>query len=134
MKLPEDSTAGRLPEPIPLPFGPDRDSGWTYSSKVWVPPVFWHQPTYYEDMMLETHGHERFPALQPMVSGARFYTGILFTPYLACLNGPLEDVASAGRYRPGSVGPALRQRAPYDPYALGTQAAAMGTGVMLINP
>jgi hypothetical protein len=134
MKLPEDATAGRLPEPIPLPFGPDRDSGWTYSSKVWVPPVFCHQPTYYEDMMLENHGHERFPALQPMVSGARFYSGLIFTPYLACLNGPFDDVASAGRYRPGSIAPTLRQRAPYDLHALGTQAAAVGTGVMLINP
>lgn len=133
-KLPEDATAGRLPEPIPLPFGPDRDQGWTYSTKVWVPPVFWHQPTYYEDMMLENHGHERFPALQPMVSGARFYSGLFFTPYLVCLNHPLEDVASAGRYRPGTMAPALRQRAPYNPYAIGTQAAAIGSGVVLINP
>lgn len=133
-KLPQDAVEGRLPDAVPLPFGPDRDEGWTYSTKQWVAPVFFHQPTYYEDQMLENHGHEAHPMLQPMISGARFYTGILFTPYLYCLNGPLEDISSAGRYRPGSVAPALRQRAPYDGYALGAQALSVGGGVLLLKP
>lgn len=133
-RTPVDSTLGRLPAPIPLPYGPDRDYGWTYSSKNWIAPVFFHQPTYYEDIMLENHGHERCPPLQPMLSGARFYSGLFFTPYLCCLDGPFEEVASLGRYRPGSIAPALRQRAPYDPYALGTQALVTGSGVMLLRP
>ena len=133
-RTPVDLTLGRLPAPIPLPYGPDRDYGWTYSGKYWIAPVFFHQPTYYEDIMLENHGHERCPPLQPMLSGARFYSGLFFTPYLYCLDGPFEDVASVGRYRPGSIAPALRQRAPYDPYALGTQALATGSGVMLLKP
>jgi hypothetical protein len=133
-QIPADSTQGRLPEPIPLPFGPDRLEGWTYSSKRWVPPVFYHQPTYYEDTMLENHGHERFPKLQPMISGARFYTGIFLTPYFYCLNGPFEDVASVGRYRPGTAAPGLRQRPVYSPSAIGTQAVSTGTGVWLLRP
>lgn len=133
-QIPPDSTQGRLPEPIPLPFGPDRVEGWTYSSKRWVPPVFCHQPTYYEDRMLENHGHERFPKLQPMISGARFYTGIFLTPYFYCLNGPFEDVASVGRYRPGTAAPGLRQRPVYSPSAIGTQAVSTGTGVWLLRP
>ena len=133
-RTPVDSTLGRLPTPIPLPYGPDRDYGWTYSSKNWIAPVFFHQPTYYEDIMLENHGHERCPPLQPLLCGARFYSGLFFTPYLYCLDGPFEEVASVGRYRPGSIAPALRQRAPYDPYALGTQAVATGSGVLLLKP
>lgn len=132
-QLPTDSTLGRLPVPIPLPFGPDRDTGWTYSNKPWVAPVFCHQPTYYEDIMLENHGHETCPPLQPILSGARFYTGIFCTPYLYCLNGPFEDVPSVGRYRPGTTAPALRQRAPYDPYALGVQAVSTASGVSLLT-
>lgn len=133
-QLPTDATQGRLPAPIPLPFGPDRPEGWSYSDKRWIAPVFCHQPTYYEDIMLENHGHERCPSLQPMISGARFYTGIFLTPYFYCVQGPFADVASVGRYRPGTVAPALRQRPPYDPYAIGTQTVSTGTGIWLIRP
>ncbi len=133
-QIPPDSTQGRLPEPIPLPYGPDRPEGWTYSSKQWIAPVFFHQPTYYEDIMLENHGHERHPTLQPMISGARFYTGLFLTPYFYCINGPLEDVASVGRYRPGTSAPGLRQRPVYNPHAIGAQAVSAGTGVWLLRP
>jgi hypothetical protein len=123
-----------LPDPIPLPFGPDREGGWTYTPKEWTAPIYFHQPTYYEDMMLEHHGHERCPPLTPFLSGGRFFTGIFFTPYLACLQHPLQDVSNAGQYRPGSIAPALRQRAPYDVHALGTQAVSVGVGVPLFQP
>lgn len=131
---PEDLVAGRLPDPIPLPYGPDRDGGWAISPKPWIAPVYCHQPTYYEDMMLEQHGHEICPPMQPMISGARFYSGIFFTPYLVCLHPPRQDMASAGPFRPGSRAPALRQRAPYDAHALGTQAIVTGAGVALLQP
>lgn len=133
-QIPADMTQGRLPAPMPLPYGPDRESGWTYTNKGWVPPVYFHQPTYYEDTMLENHGHERCPKLQPMLSGARFYTGLFFSPYLYCLQGPLEDVSSAGRFRPGTIAPALRQRAPYSPHAIGAQAVSTASGTVLLRP
>lgn len=131
---PEDATEGRLPNPMPLPYGPDREAGWSVKTKHWVAPVYCHQPTYYEDVMLEHHGHERCAALQPVLSGARFYTGIFFTPYLATLRPPLQDIPSAGHYRPGSCAPALRQRAPYDPTAMKVQAAATAAGVVALQP
>jgi len=131
---PEDATEGRLPDPMPLPYGPDREAGWSVKTKHWVAPVYCHQPTYYEDVMLEHHGHERCVVLQPVLSGARFYTGIFFTPYLATLRPPLQDIPSAGHYRPGSCAPALRQRAPYDPTAMKVQAAATAAGVVALQP
>ena len=131
---PEDATDGRLPDPMPLPYGPDREAGWSVKTKHWVAPVYCHQPTYYEDVMLEHHGHERCVVLQPVLSGARFYTGIFFTPYLATLRPPLQDIPSAGHYRPGSCAPALRQRAPYDPTAIKVQAAATAAGVVALQP
>ena len=131
---PEDATAGRLPTPMPLPYGPDREAGWSVKTKHWIAPVYCHQPTYYEDVMLEHHGHERCVALQPVLSGARFYTGIFFTPYLATLRPPLQDIPSTGHYRPGSCAPALRQRAPYDPTAMKVQAAATAAGVVALQP
>ena len=131
---PEDATEGRLPGSISLPYGPDRDNATGYRTKFWVAPVFCHQPTYYDDVMLEQHGHERCPPLQPILSGGRFYTGIFFTPYLAYLQPPLKDIPSAGSYRPGSCAPALRQRAPYDPGAIKVQTAATAAGVLVLQP
>ncbi len=131
---PEDATEGRLPSPTPLPYGPDRQPGWSVSTKNWVAPAFCHFPTYYDDVMLEYHGHERCPPLQPILSGGRFFTGIFFTPYLAYLQPPTEQISNAGLYRPGTCAPGLRQRAPYDPTALKVQAAATATGVVLLQP
>lgn len=131
---PEDATAGRLPSPIPLPFGPDREGGWLMSTYTWIPPVYCHKPTYYEDVMLEHHGHERCPPLQPFLSGARFYSGLFFTPYLAYLHPPGQDISNAGHYRVGTSAPGLRQRAPYDPGAIRMQLLMTGTGVLALQP
>lgn len=131
---PEDATQGRLPAAIALPYGPDRQPGWSVSTKNWVAPTFCHYPTYYDDVMLEYHGHERCPPLQPLLSGGRFFTGIFFTPYLMTLQHPHEQVSNAGHFRPGTCAPGVRQRAPYDPTALKVQAAATASGVVLLQP
>lgn len=125
-KIPEDWVEGRLPATIPLPFGPDRQLAMSYSLKTWTAPVFCHQPLYFEDTMLERHGQERFPHLTPLISGVRFYTGILTTPYMVHLHRPLEDVCNTGHYRPGSAAPGLRERAPYDAGALRFQLLTTG--------
>lgn len=131
---PEDATAGRLPPRMPLPFGPDRGSDWTLSTYNWIAPVYCHNPNYYEDVMLEHHGHERCPPLQPILSGARFYSGLFFTPYLAYLHPPCQDFTNAGHYRVGSPAPALRQRAPYSPGAIKLQLLMTSTGVLILAP
>jgi len=131
---PEDLVAGRLPGTIPLPFGPDRYGPWAIGTRTWIAPVYCHQPTYLEDTMLENHGHERFPCIQPLVSGARFYSGIAFMPYLSYLNPPLRYSPSYDHYRPGSVAPALRQRAPYDKGALRFQLLTTGTTILAGQP
>jgi len=131
---PEDLVAGRLPGIINLPFGSDRYGSWAIGTKTWIAPIFCHQPTYFEDTMLESHGHERFPCVQPLVSGARFYSGIAFLPYLSYLNPPLRYSPSYDHYRPGSSAPALRQRAPYDRGALRFQLLTTGTTILVGQP
>jgi hypothetical protein len=132
--MPDDMVSGRLPPPIGLPFGTDRNGGWALESKNWVAPVYCHQPTYFHDSMLEEHGHERFPCVQPLVSGARFYTQMAFLPYLSYLNPPLVETPSAGHFRPGTAAPCIRQRAPYDPGALRFQLLTTGTTVLAAQP
>ena len=131
---PEDFVVGRLPAVIPLPYGADRYGFWEFGNKTWVAPVYCAQPFYFEDTMLERHGHERFPKLQPLVSGARFFGDIAFLPYHAYLQRPLEERPSTGHYRPGSSAPCIRQRAPYDAGALRFQLLTTGTAVLAVQP
>ncbi len=131
---PEDVVGGRLPPVIPMPYGADRYGFWALDTKTWTAPVFCHQPLYFEDVMLERHGHERFPCAQPLVSGARFFGNVALLPYNSYLQRPLEDRYSTGYYRPGSAAPCVRQRAPYDAGAVRFQLLTTGTAVLAGQP
>jgi hypothetical protein len=131
---PEDVVAGRLPPRIPMPYGADRYGFWALDTKTWTAPVFCHQPLYFEDVMLERHGQERFPCAQPLVSGARFFSNVALLPYKSYLQRPLDDRYSTGYYRPGSAVPCVRQRAPYDAGAMRFQLLTTGTAVLAGQP
>ncbi len=129
---PEDVTKDRLPPSQPLPNGETRTGNWGLQAKQWVPGGFCHQPLYFEDPMLERHGHVRYPHLQPAVSGLRFFGTVPMLPYLATQRHPLDDVHTLGAYRPGTAAPVLRYRAHYDPVALRNQfIATAGTAVAI---
>ncbi len=132
--LPEDMVAGRLPTPIALPTGTTRANPPLAETKAWVPGGFCHQPLYWENPMLERHGHQTHPMLQPAISGARFYGTFLVLPYLATLRDPLADVHTLGAYRPGSPAPALRYRAHYDSRALRNQIIMSGAATAISAP
>jgi hypothetical protein len=132
-KLPDDLVQGRLPPIQSLPYGPDRQYGLVSIQKNWTAPVFCHQPLYFEDTMLERHGHERFPKLTPMLSGVRFFTGVATLPYQAYLYRPLVDHPNTGHYRPGSAAPGIRERAPYDKGALRFQILTTGASFVALQ-
>jgi len=132
--VPEDLVVGRLPSAIYLPYGPDRYGFWRLETKTWIAPVFCHQPLFFEDTMLERHGQERNPCLQPLLSGARFFSDVAFQPYQAYLHPPLQEQPSAGHYRTGSAAPCLRQRVPYDAGAIRFQLLTTGTVVLAAQP
>lgn len=131
---PDDQVSGRLPSAISLPYGSDRYGFWALDSKTWAAPVFCHQPVYFEDTMLERHGHERAPCIQPILSGARFFSDIALLPYHSYLQRPLEERYNTGHYRQGSAACALRQRSPYDAGAMRFQLLTTGTGVLIAQP
>ncbi len=131
---PEDVTKDRMPLRVPLPDGYVHNQGMGHEPKAWVPGGFWRQPLYFEDPMLERHGHQRYPAAQPLVSATRFYGTFLVLPYLVTLKRPLEDVHTLGAYRPGSPAPMLRYRAHYDPAAIRNEIIAAGTATAIAAP
>ncbi len=95
-----------------LPDGAAR--GAPFKTVYWRPTCMWHFPLYYEDAMLERHGHIRFGRFQPIVSGAKFFGTIPLLPYRATLQPPKIGQYVLGNFRPGTPAPALRGRLPWD--------------------
>ncbi|EMI21012.1 hypothetical protein RMSM_02057 [Rhodopirellula maiorica SM1] len=119
---------------LPLPEqGIERDPSWGWTVKAWNAPNTFSHPLYFEDRMLERHGHEKHPCLTPMVAGMRFFTTVPMLPYLATIDHPCECDYSMGYYRTGSCTPAYLQRPPYERRAVIAEAAAV-TGAVLAFP
>lgn len=133
---------GRVPEGIrdddfavhPLPESAEqRMEGWNWTLCEWEAANTFSNPRYFEDRMLERHGHERFGHFQSAASGVRFVGSVAMLPYLMTLSPGCECEYTLGYYRPGSQVPGFLQRPPYDRDAAIIQSAA-ASGVMIIFP
>lgn len=109
---------------------PDGISRGMYHTQIcWWASNIRHFPLYFEDPMLERHGHKRCCYLcgsecaQSVVSGAKFFGTIFALPYLYTLQPKHECVYSLGPYRAGSGAPCLRDNLPYDRGALIVESA-----------
>ncbi|MCA9132687.1 MAG: hypothetical protein KDA45_06020 [Planctomycetales bacterium] len=78
----------------------------------WQPSNICHFPLYFEDPMLERHGHVRFGCLQPFASGAKFLGSVPLLPYLRLKQPAWEPQYALGQWRPGSCAPLLRDTLP----------------------
>lgn len=118
---------GKIPEAdqeefamrLPLPDGYQRGVG--YKQVEWRASELFHYPLYFEEAMLERHGHDRWGYLQPVASGIRFYSTIAISPYLHTLQSPCECRYALGHYRPGTCAPVLKDHVPYDRHAAAVQ-------------
>ncbi|WP_200836798.1 hypothetical protein [Rubripirellula obstinata] len=108
------------------------DASWTWSVGRWAAANTFSNPRYFEDVMLERHGHQRWGHLQPVASGIRFFTTIPMLPYKMAIKPPCECEYTMGYYRTGSCAPALYQRPPWDRKAILAESAAVATGMILI--
>lgn len=93
-----------------------RDS--LFTQVYWQASLIQHYPLYFEDAMLERHGHTHcwrgWEVTQSLVSGAKFFGTITMLPYLRTLQPKHECVYALGHYRAGSAAPCLRSSVPYD--------------------
>ncbi|MGV3483894.1 MAG: hypothetical protein ACO1RT_05715 [Planctomycetaceae bacterium] len=105
--------------------GFERDAQWVPTNYHFAAANTFSHPRYFEDRMLERHGHERFPHLQPMVSGARFFATFPMLPYLMTVRPPCECEYQMGYFRPGSCVYPYHQRPPYQRDAVIVEAAAI---------
>lgn len=131
--LPTDRGSVALGDRKPLPEGPDREGDWAASPFLWQAPNTFSHPLYFEDVMLERHGHERFGCLQPLAAGTRFFATIPMLPYLMAVREPCDCDYHLGYYQVGTCAPPLLQRPPYDRRAALIQGGFIG-GMILIFP
>jgi hypothetical protein len=107
-----------------LPVGVTRDGDWTELCACWQASGICHMPLYFEEPMLERHGQQRYPCMQPMISGVRFIGNIAMLPYYMQLDRPWEEQSVLGSYRPGTSAPALYHRPPYRADAMTAEGLA----------
>jgi hypothetical protein len=133
-RVPTDFRGDASPPLMVLPESPgDRGPAWQWTVANWEAANTFSHPRYFEDRMLERHGHERCPRLEPIVAGARFFTTIPMLPYLMGTRPPCDCEYTMGYYRPGSCTPAFLQRPPLDRRGLIAESAAV-SGTMIVLP
>lgn len=111
--------------PLFLPDGVGR--GATFKCVHWRPSQVCHFPLYFEDAMLERHGHVRFGHLQPWASGVKFFSTITLLPYLKTLQPGREGRYALGHYRPGTCAPKLKDHLPWDSRAAVVETLSMAS-------
>jgi hypothetical protein len=135
-QVPENIGLAALRDKLPLPeTAAERATGqaadWSLTAYFWQAPNTFSHPLYFEDVMLERHGLERHRALQPLVSGARFFGTLPMLPYLMTVRPACDFDYHLGYFRPGSCAPALLQRPPYERRAAAVQAATTAGAILL---
>ena len=122
--LPEDTAAKRAASSTLLLDGQSR--GIVAKHVNWRPASICHLPLYFEDAMLERHGHVRWGCAQPLASGVKFVTTIPLLPYITTLQPPCEPRYTLGHFRPGSCAPALKDHLPWDRRAAAVEVVSLG--------
>jgi len=137
-KIPESLEAGEELTLAPLPedaYARSRltnSAAWPSLIRPWAAPNTFSHPLYFEDRMLERHGHERWGCWQPIASGARFFATVPMLPYLTTIQEPCDMVYSKGYYRAGSPTPRLYQRPPLERRAVMVEAASIAGGFIAL--
>ena len=103
-QVPKDFRDEQTVPTIALPeSGSEREENWDWTEVQWAAANTYSNPRYFEDRMLERHGHQTLGKLQPLASGARFFVTIPLLPYLTAVSEPDQKDYSLGYYRTNSV-------------------------------
>lgn len=121
------------------PFECQLDDGRAYAPRSWPEVTYmWkaaancHKPLYFEQVQLERYGHSWGPCVQPLVSGAHFFTRLPVLPYCMGITPPNECLYPLGYYRPGNCAPYMIPAVPFTWRAAAFQAGAtVGTAAIL---
>ena len=98
---------------------------WPTITYTWKASALCHKPLYFEQAQLERYGHSWPRCIQPLMSGAHFFTSVAILPYKMGLETPNECIYALGHYRPGNCAPYYIEALPFT-----WRAAAYQTGVV----
>lgn len=98
----------------------------------WEAVALCHRPLYFEEVNVERHGY-RVKYLQPLISGAHFFSRVPAMPYLALSENHQECTYTLGHYRPGSCAPYVWYRPRFSLDGAAFQAGVI-TGLMYAIP
>lgn len=130
-RVPEGFRGGENPPQTYLPEDPhQRGQDWEQSVCSWAAPNTYSRPRFFEDRMLERHGHERWGRFQSVASGARFFATLPALPYLMTVRNPCDCEYTLGYYRSGSCAPVMLQRPPLDKAAVVVESAAIAGAII----
>ena len=100
---------------------------------MWKASALSTQAAYFEDVQLERYGNTIVcPALQPIVSGAKFFATIPILPYKMGVTPPNECVYTLGHRRSGNRAPYMVEPFPISPRGALFQAGAVAGGIAII--
>jgi hypothetical protein len=127
------TSTGALPEECAIDSAPFYGRHFTQTCYMWKASALSTKAAYFEDTQLERHGHTKvLPALQPIVSGAKFFATIPILPYKMGVTPPNECVYTLGHIRAGSCAPYMMEPFPISPRGALFQAGAVAGGVLAI--
>ncbi len=89
----------------------------------WEAPEIWHNPLYFDDVLLERYGQTSSYRWQPYMSGAHFFLQFPILPYKMTVDRPFACKTNLGYYRPGSPTPCIGRRLPLQDDAALVEAA-----------
>lgn len=121
-----------FPKQCRIDNSPYEQRAWESLNFHWRAAAAVHKPIYFEDAQLERHGHTLGPWLQPMRSGAHFFTNIAILPYHMGIHPWNECRYALGYHRPGSPAPRIRPAFPISKKAALIQAGSILGGVFII--
>jgi hypothetical protein len=84
--------------------------GWSESVYMWQAPALSYRPLYFEEPNVERYGHGAGCVVQPVLSGAHFFSAAVLLPVQLVLERPWELTFPLGHERPGSAAPWLRPK------------------------
>jgi hypothetical protein len=130
--LPANLAASRFAQAGQVVAPVNQNHDWPTFSYSWEASAVGHNPLYFEDANLERYGYSH-GFLQPLISGGRFFTTVVFLPYKIVAHPPSEVIYPLGYYRPGDPAPPVREIEPIKLTA-GVAEAAFIIGMVIILP
>ena len=122
-----------LPEVCTISATPYHGRHFGQTCFMWKASALSTQAAYFEDVQLERYGNTIVcPALQPVVSGAKFFATIPLLPYKMGVTPPHECVYTLGHRRPGNCAPYMVEPFPISPRGALYQTGAVVGGAYAI--